>query len=147
MESLKYYFKPVSYLLTFLMFLQSCTVYHSTPSSVEKAIASQNKVKVDVKTGEPYKFNRIKSDEDGVYGIVKIKSSTYKKLKERVIVPNEGAKYGHVKLSDLELQNIRLKNRTASTIITIAIPVVILGALVIWVVDESNQPTEPIPLI
>lgn len=147
MESVKYYLKPISCLLIFLIFLQSCTVYHSTPSSVEKAIASQNKVKVDIKMDEPYKFNKIKSFEDGVYGIVKIKSPTARKLNERLIVPNEDAKYGHVKLTDLELQNIRLKNRTASTIITIAIPVVILGALVIWVVDELNQPTEPIPLI
>ena len=119
--------------------MQSCTVYYSAPSTVEKAIASENKVKVDVKTDEPYKFDRIKSFDDGIYGIVKIKSSTSKKLNERVIVSNENSKYGHVKLTDLELQNIRLKNRAASTIITIAIPLVIVGALVIWAVDESNN--------
>jgi len=139
MKLVKQNLKCISYMLMGLMILQSCTIYYSTPSSVDKAIASQNKVKVDVKTDEPYKFRKIEKLEDGVYGRVKRKSSTFNKLKNREIIYSKDSTYAFVKLTDLEKQNIRLKNKTASTIITIAIPLIIVGALIIWAVDETNH--------
>ena len=67
MKKLKTYFKPISYLLTFLILLQGCTVYKSSGVSLDEAFQAETKVRVEKKNGEKEKYLQIVVMDDGKY--------------------------------------------------------------------------------
>ena len=68
MKTLKIYFKPVSYLLTFLILLQGCTVY-KIQSSLDEAVVTKDKVKLVTKQNETQKYLYITTFNDEFYGV------------------------------------------------------------------------------
>mgnify|MGYP000424233460 CR=1 FL=1 len=77
--------KIVALFFSALMFFQSCTVYKSTPVTLEDASKTDLKVKIMNLNGEKDKFSLIKVFDDGkFYGKKKIKGNLPHKLKSSV---------------------------------------------------------------
>jgi len=122
--------KALSLTFAFLMLLQSCTVYHSAPSTLEEAVSSADKVKIKSPDFEVYKFSNISFLNGNIYGLAKKKSSTAKALSNQITVKTSDQNNVRILLTEQNVLSYHLKNRTGSTLVTIAVPVVIVGALV-----------------
>jgi hypothetical protein len=131
MKSIKQNLKWAAKILSFLILLQSCTVYHKYTSSVDEAIATNDRVRIDIQNDDSYRFKNIKFFEDEYYGLAKTNSDTYKRLTDRKKLDFEEDKFKYVQLYDEELGEIHLKNKGASTALSIAIPVVLVCGVVV----------------
>lgn len=111
MKKLKKQIKSIALSLSILILFQGCTVYKSTPVTLDQAVQNASKVKVMTKSSEIMKYKKIEVENGNYYGIKKAK-------KEMVKTP----------LDEKFIASIKEKDKTLSTILTIGIPVVILGA-------------------
>lgn len=112
MKKLKKRLKVVALFLTGLILLQSCVVYHKTPTTLEQASQLRTKTKITQTDGDTFKFKYI-SYEDGVYYGVKKKSG------ELVKTP----------LDQEYISKVLTKNKSTSTWLTVAaigIPVIVI---------------------
>ena len=139
MRMIKSKFKGIAYVLMFLLLFQSCTVYHSNTSSVDQAIASNNKVKVDGSEDFSYKFKKIERINGEIYGLTKTKSNTNKRLRGRETKESQIKNNIYLKLSEEDIQTIHLKNKTASTVVTILVPLAGVAALVMIGYQAANN--------
>ena len=114
-------------MISSLVFLQSCSVYHNSTCSVDEAIRNNSKVKISVANDEPYILKRLERHDGAVYGIANTNSSTYKRLREQVKDHNYEGKYAMILMQEQDLKNIHEKNTGASAALSIGIPVVALG--------------------
>ena len=131
MKSIKRNLNWAAKILSLLILLQSCSAYHNYTSSIDEAIATNNKIKTDLSNEDSYKFIKLVRLENEIYGVAKKKSPVSKKLNTQVVDSQYEGKYNLIKLNEADLQNIHLKNKGASTALTIAIPVVIVGVIAI----------------
>ena len=112
MKTLKKQFKSVALILSMLILLQGCTVYKSASVTLEQAANEENKVRLETTSGEKLKFKHIGIDNGEYYGIKKVKGNIVK-----------------VPLNSNYIKNVKLKDKTLSTILTIALPIaIIVGA-------------------
>ncbi len=119
--------KKISFLLVLLILFQSCSIYHA-PTSAEKAVAADKKVKIVTTDNKKYKFNRLEQKDDGLFGIVKRNSSTAKKLAQMPGI-TEG-NFRVIDLAQMNIEKIQVRDKTGSVLITVAITVVaVLAAL------------------
>jgi len=129
MKTIREYLKLVSLFLIYLITLQSCSVYHSKTASLDEAIRSDNKVKVITSSDEIYKLQKLQKENDQIYGVIKKGSSTAERLYDQGIIKDNKSKYVNLLLPKNTIKEIHLKNKSLSTVLTIAIPVVGLAAL------------------
>lgn len=133
MKKIRTHLSKIALVLTAIISLQSCTVYHSKIASLDEAINTGNKVKTKTqKNGTDkgnlvYKFKRIEKVDDKIYGITKRNSSTHKQLMNQVSERQMEGNYVAIELTENDLHDIYLKNRALSTILSVAIPLVIVG--------------------
>lgn len=115
MKTIKKQIRPITFLFGILIMLQSCVAYKSQNFTLEEAAKTDSKVKVQTVTNENLKFKRIGVENGQYYGVKKVKG-------ELVKVP----------LDRTMLNKIKVKDKTLSTILTIALPIVIIagGALI-----------------
>lgn len=118
--------KTICFLLVFLILLQSCSVY-DTPATVKEAVTAEKKVKVFTTDKKEYVFERLENN-DRLTGIIRRESLTAKKL---VGLPTQiEGKYLEMDLSGLDIEEIKLRNKSRSTNLTI---VTVVSSLVIAV--------------
>jgi hypothetical protein len=120
MKTIKKQFKSVALILSMVILLQGCTVYKSTPITIEQVAKEEQKVKVITKDNVKLKFKRIGFNNDGYYGV--------KKQKGEIIKTH---------LDPSFINNIKEKDKTLSTILTIALPVGILVGIALIIGDQS----------
>ena len=135
--------KKLSFLLALLLLLQSCSVYHSESVPVQEAVAADEKVKVITADEQEYKFKRLELADDRPIGIAKLNSDTAIKLSGRPAKID--GKYLKVDLSDLDIKEIRLRNKfhsTASTVVVIAVSA-ILAFLTVFFISFSQADIWP----
>ena len=127
MKTLKYFFKPISSLLVFLILLQGCVVYQKNPSGLDEAIQSKGRVKVEQKNGETEKFKQIiVLDDESTYGRKHIRNKS-KQFYELVAIDED------------QISNIYLKDKTVSALVTLAIPLsLFLGLYAIFQSELNN---------
>ena len=121
MKTIKKQFKSVALILSILILLQGCTVYKSVPVSLEHAAQNETKVKVTTKNNEKFKFKRIGVEDGNYYGVKKVKGNIVK-----------------VPLDANYVNNVKLKDKTLSTILTIALPIAIIVGLGLIFQDTYN---------
>ena len=121
--------KYLAITLSFLILLQSCNVYHTSSSTIDEAIRSADKVKIVSPEDNSYKFDHLVKIDSLVYGYAKKKSLAAKELSGQIILKDTDEKYAQIQLYDRDIASVHLKNPTASTLVTIAVPVVIIGVL------------------
>ena len=71
MEAIKTRLKTIAWFLTALMLMQSCVVYHKTPTNLEQASREQTKTKITNTNGDISKYEYITSEDGVYYGINK----------------------------------------------------------------------------
>lgn len=115
METLKIHVKAVILFFSVLMMLQSCTVYKSTPLTIEQAVQKESEVKVQWKNGYVSKYKTIIIDNENYYGVKKNNGENEKSL-----------------LDEKNISNIKEKNKILS-VLSVAVPIaIIIVPIKIW---------------
>lgn len=122
--------KKSAVILTVLVLMQSCSIYHSKTVSIDDAINFDDKVKIKSPDADVYKFEKITKVDGKIYGLAKKKSSTAKELNDQIIWKNSDEKNASILLTDKNISSVHLKNKSASTIVSIVIPVAALGLVI-----------------
>ena len=123
MKTLKKQIRPITLLLAFVMLFQGCTVYKSVPITIEQATKEEQQVKILTKNNVKLKFKRIVVENEKLYGVRKVDGINVKLVLDRN-----------------SIDTIRAKDKTLSTILSIGIPVTILG-LMVWASADSFGPS------
>lgn len=108
--------KLFSILLSLICLVESCTIYRSTPATIEKAVSDDTKVKIYTKNGSVYKLNKIVLKDGQYYGVKHINGQT-------ITQPLD--------MNNIEI--IKVKNKGTSTFLTIAsciTGIVIIGTII-----------------
>ncbi len=103
-----------AFLFVLLLLFQSCTIYRKSPVSLKEAAKEQKKARVQYNNYEIYRFQRIVEKNSHFYGVKKEKG-------ELVKSPIEANR----------LDNVRLHNESLSTILSIFVPVAIIGGIIL----------------
>jgi len=123
MKAIRGRLKATTLLLTTLILFQSCVVYHKTPTTLEKASQERIKIKITNKEGETFKYKYITFEEGQFYGVHE---------------PEEFGEFVKVPLDSEDIINVRTKNKSASTWVTIlVITVPALAIVAIAVINSS----------
>ena len=125
MEALKKRLKFIAWFLTTLMLFQSCVVYHKTPTTLEKASQERIKTKITNIEGETFKYKYVTFEEGQFYGVHE---------------PEEFGEFVKVPLESEDIINVRTKNKSASTWVTILVITVPALAIVALAVIDSSYP-------
>jgi len=116
MKTINIHLKIVAFLISLMILLQGCTVYKPTTASLEEVSKSQTKAKILTTDNETLKFNRIDFIDGKYLGVI---FNDVEKNPKIEFMP----------LDKNNIQSIKVKDKTTSTIITVAIPVVAVGGL------------------
>lgn len=137
MKTLRLYLKKISIFFMFLITLQSCVVYHSKTATVDEAIQSDDKIKVITDSNDIYKLHKLKKEDGQIYGVVKKGSETAKRLSDQGLIKYSDSKYETILLTENTINEIHLKNKTLSTVLSVAIPVV--GVVAIFAILYNSM--------
>jgi len=115
MKAIRKRLKAITLFLTVLLLFQSCVVYHKTPTTLEKAAQEQIKTKVTNTNGDIFKYKYITLQEGQFYGVHE---------------PEARGEFVKVPLESQDIINVRTKNKSASTWVTILVITVSALAIV-----------------
>lgn len=116
-------------LLILLICVQSCKIYHSETYTLDKAIASGESVKLEMKNNNTYHFKKLVMKEDHLYGFVKKHTDTYMDLQSKVVSDDKESKLAILEIDKNEIDAIKVKNNSASTIVTVLGILSLVGGL------------------
>lgn len=139
MKILRLYLKKISIFFMFLITLQSCVVYHSKIATVDEAIQSDDKVKVLTDSNDIYKLHKLKKEDGQIYGVVKKGSETAKRLSDQGLIKYSDSKYETILLTESTINEIHLKNKTLSTVLSIAVPVIGVAAIFAILINSMSN--------
>lgn len=114
--------KSVALILTILVFFQSCSVYHHSTSTMDQAVQKQKKVMITRTDNSALYFKKIVLKDGNYYGVKKVKDSS----KE-------------IQLIEKDIKSIKSKNVVLSTILSILIPIVIVGGISIIAASNTGS--------
>ncbi len=123
MKTLKIYFKPISYLLTFLILLQGCIVYKSKPVTLEEAVKANTQVKIKTKDNQTIKFKSIAFEEGSFFGVNNFYKDDPFDVSKKVVIKTP------IEVNIVE--SVKVKNKTMTIILPFATPIILLGILII----------------
>jgi len=125
MKTINIHLKIVAFLIFSMIILQGCTVYKSTTVTLDEAYKSQTKAKVLTTDNQTLKFKRIDFIDGKYYGVVLWENDEYEKLE-------------NMPLDKKNINSIKLKNKTVSTILNVGVPIVVVGGI-LWIsVDNMS---------
>ena len=114
MKTIKTYLKAVALFFSILIFFQGCTVYKSANVSLEQAVMSDTKVRIKTNDNQTLKFKKFGVENGDYYGLLNYKNAW---VKTQI---NEG-----------NIEKIQVKDKTASTILNIIVPLAILTTVIV----------------
>jgi len=114
-------YRTIALIFSGLLLFQSCVIYRKTPTTLEKAAQEQVKTKVTNTNGEIFKYKFI-SYENGIY---------YGNVEE------DWGEFKKVPLDSEDILNVRTKNKTASTLVTIVAITIPVIAFTGYMIAES----------
>ena len=115
---MKTHLKAIALFLSVLIIFQGCTVYKSANVTLDEASKSEIKVKVRTKTNETIKFKRIGFENGHYYGVQNIYGDMIK-----------------TKIDEKKVEKVQLKDKSLSAVLSIGIPLVLIGAVIVIVAD------------
>lgn len=113
---------------------QSCSVYHTSASSLEEGINSENRVRLVTRDNVFYEFKSLQRENTQLYGITGRNSDTAKMLKDHESI-REGRNL-KIALAEEEIIAVYLKDKKMSKWVNYGVPVV--GAAGIIGVTSAN---------
>ena len=122
MNWLRKHIKLIALILIIPFLVQSCTIYKSANVSLDEAVKAKTKVRIFKTSGKKSVFSRVVLDNDGNYYGKKFAESN--KTSNKILIDENSIK------------KVQLKNRTATTLINIFSPIIILAILAASIADD-----------
>ena len=147
MKPLRKHLKLIALFLAVTFLVQSCKVYKYPQATLEEAVKSNDKVKVNSNTNEKYIFTQLEKNNGQYYGITKSNSTTAKLLSDQITYQDE-FNYVKILLNDEQLRDVYVKkhDKALSTIVSILVPVIIIyGILLAMSSGGSGYSFKPFP--
>jgi hypothetical protein len=119
MKTIKKEFKSIALIVGVLIFFQGCTVYKSASVTLDEAYKSQTKVKVKTKDNRTYKFKKLEFKDGQYVGINELYKDDAFNIYNKQIIETQ------LDVSNVEM--IKIKNKTMSTVLPFAIPIALLS--------------------
>ncbi|WP_242156854.1 hypothetical protein [Aestuariivivens sediminis] len=119
MKIINKYLKLVAFFLATLMLIQGCTVYRTTPVTLEEASATNNKVKLKKIDNQTIKYKKIISINQEYFGVKKSKGDLI-----------------NVPINKEDIKSIKIKNRYLSNLLSflsVPVGVVVLISIIITI--------------
>jgi hypothetical protein len=113
MKTIKIQFKSVALILSILILLQGCSVYHKGTRTLEQAVQEQKKLKITTLDNRTMHFKKVVYKNGKYYGVKKIKDSTK-----------------DVWLFENDIKELKGENKTMSIVVSslpVTIPLLLLG--------------------
>lgn len=108
-----------AFVMSILLFLStSCSIYQRSTSNISEAVDSETNVKIVTVDGRKAYYKRLERQENELFGVVGDKK---------------------VELNEERIKEVHLKDRSKSTLATIAIPVVIAGVAIAVFANSANN--------
>jgi hypothetical protein len=101
-------------------------------------VQSNNKIKIGSTNDDSYIFMKLERENGNIYGITRKDSRSAKLLSSQITEDTKNNNQVKVLLTDEQLKNIRIKNKTMSTIVTIGLPVIALTIISIFVAEHTG---------
>jgi hypothetical protein len=125
--------KWISIALSALMLMQSCVVYHSKTATVDEAVMSQDRVLVKTQSNNILKFKYLRKEGEQLYGITRRNNATANRLSFMIKEDKSYNEFVQILLSKSTVDEIHLPNKTLSTVLSVAIPLVsLIGVLYLF---------------
>ena len=121
--------KLIALMLSIVVLMQSCRVYHSATVSVDEAISSQKRVKVKSNDNETYRIKKLDKNNGKLYGVAHLNSDAAHYLSSYLIDNTNGGKYVDILIPDKFISKIQLHNKSLSTVLTVLLPIIAIGGL------------------
>lgn len=137
MKTIRKHLKMLSLFMSLTILVQSCVAYHSSNASIDEAIQSNDKVKLEA-AEDTYVFQELQRENGNIYGITKRKSVTADLLSAQIVEDTKDQKNVKILLRNDQLNNIHLQNKTMSTLATIGIPLVVVGVILIIAANSMD---------
>ena len=115
--------------LFILIFLSSCSIYHTRPVSLEEAVEAQNRIKVITKNNVTYKFRELRMENSHLTGVAHENSNTARRVSG--MRSEKKGKFILVDLTDMNIKEFHIKNNTLSVLGSILIPLAIISIPII----------------
>ena len=110
MKTIKLFLKPITYLLAFLILFQGCTVYKSANVTLDQAVIANTGVRIKTNDNHAFRFKSIQHDT-GIYYGLKYHNKNWVKIP----------------INEDNIDKVQIKDKTSSTILTIGIPISVIG--------------------
>ncbi len=112
MKTLKKHIGNFSFILAMLILFQGCKVYHKDSVTLQKAVESGERTKIETKLNNRIVHNKVIFEDDKYFGVKKINGAFIK-----------------IPIDENKISKVRLQNKTLSTIYTILLPIaIVVGA-------------------
>ena len=119
MRTINKYLRAVTFFLATLVLIQGCTVYRTTPVTLEEASATNNKVKLKKIDNQTIKYKKIISINQEYFGVKKSKGDLI-----------------NVPINKEDIKSIKIKNRYLSNLLSflsVPVGVVVLISIIITI--------------
>ena len=112
MKTLKNHLKVVTLFLSVLILFQGCTVYKSSSVTLDEAVSADTRIRIKTNDNQTLKFKNVRVENEIYTGFM------YKK-----------SKWVKTDINEDNIDIVQVKNKTLSTVLSIGIPIIILGGL------------------
>ena len=141
MKPIRKQIKPIALLLSGVVLMQSCIVYQSQTVSVDEAVTSSKRVRVKWNDGETYRFKKLEKTKGKLYGVASRNSDDAYYLSSYIVDSTNSRKYAYILIPDAFISKIQLQNKELSTVLSVLIPVLVIGGILeIAVANMSINP-------
>ena len=120
MKTFKIHLRTLAFFLSALILLQGCTVYKSANVTLEEAVRADTKVRIKTNDNQTLRFKNVRAVNEVYYGWIYKKSTWIK-----------------TPINEDNIDIVQVKDKTLSTVLSIAIPLVIAGGIFAIVIDAS----------
>ena len=121
MKTIKTHLRVIAFFFSTAILFQGCTVYKSANVTLEEAAKSETKIIVKENNSKAIMFNRIEVEDGKYFGVKKVKGELL-----------------NFALNEDNLSRISLKDKTLSTVLSIAIPLVIIGIFIALTYEDIS---------
>jgi hypothetical protein len=124
MKTLKKQLKVVALFFSVSILFQGCTVYKSVNVTLDQAVIANTKVRIKTNDNQTLKYKNVEAENGIYYGLMKYENSWVK-----------------TPINEDNIDKVQVKDKTLSTILTVAIPVVIIAGAAFLTINNAYAKT------
>ncbi len=124
MKTLKKQLKVVALFFSVSILFQGCTVYKSANVTLDQAVIANTKVRIKTNDNQTLKYKNVEAENGIYYGLMNYENSWVK-----------------TPINEDNIDKVQVKDKTLSTILTVAIPVVIIAGAAFLTINNAYAKT------